>query len=54
VPPVAGILEWVVEAAISGLIGLLVGAASIPVAGFVFAPAWKRLKSFLQGDRKGS
>jgi uncharacterized protein len=54
VPPVAGILEWVVEAAISGLIGLLVGAASIPVAGFVFAPAWKLLKSFLQGDRKGS
>jgi uncharacterized protein len=47
VPPVAGILEWVVEAAISGLIGLLVGAASIPVAGFVFAPAWKSLKRFL-------
>jgi hypothetical protein len=47
VPPIAGILEWVVEAAISGLIGLLVGAASIPVAGFVFAPAWKWLKHFL-------
>jgi uncharacterized protein len=53
-PPVAGILEWVVEAAISGLVGLLVGAALIPVVGFVFAPAWKLLKSFLQGDRKGS
>jgi predicted DNA repair protein MutK len=34
VPPVAGILEWVVEAAVSGVIGLLVGAASIPVVGF--------------------
>jgi uncharacterized protein len=48
VPPIAGILEWVVEAAISGLIGLLVGAASIPVAGLVFAPAWKWLKRLLQ------
>ncbi|MEH2592507.1 DUF808 domain-containing protein [Bradyrhizobium sp. AZCC 1721] len=41
VPPVAAILEWVVEAAISGVIGLLIGAASIPVVGFVIAPAWK-------------
>ena len=47
VPPIAGILEWVVEAAISGLIGLLVGAASIPVVGLVVAPAWKWLKRFL-------
>ena len=53
-PPLAGILEWVVEAAISGLIGLLVGAASIPVAGFVFAPAWKWLKRFRPGHGKGA
>ncbi|UPJ50766.1 DUF808 domain-containing protein [Bradyrhizobium sp. 200] len=53
-PPLAAILEWAVEAAISGVIGLLVGAASIPVVGFVFAPAWKLLKSFLQDDRKRS
>jgi uncharacterized protein len=43
-PPLAAILEWMVEAAISGVIGLLVGAVSIPVAGFVLAPAWKSLK----------
>src|SRR6476619_3887161 len=36
-PPLAAILEWTVEAAISGVIGLLVGAVSIPVVGFVFA-----------------
>ncbi|MEH2624247.1 putative DNA repair protein MutK [Bradyrhizobium sp. AZCC 1719] len=48
VPPVAALLEWVVEAAISGVIGLLVGAASIPVVGFVVAPAWKWLKHLLQ------
>ena len=52
VPPIAGILEWVVEAAISGLIGLLVGAASIPVVGLVVAPAWKWLKRFLH--RRGN
>jgi len=46
-PPLAAILEWAVEAAISGVIGLLVGAVSIPVVGFVFAPAWKSLKRFL-------
>jgi len=46
-PPLAAILEWAVEAAISGAIGLVVGAVSIPVVGFVFAPAWKSLKRFL-------
>jgi predicted DNA repair protein MutK len=54
IPPLAAILEWVVEAAISGVIGLLVGAVSIPVAGFVFAPAWKSLKRVLHRGRKRS
>ncbi|MEH2504337.1 putative DNA repair protein MutK [Bradyrhizobium sp. AZCC 1578] len=54
VPPVAAILEWVVEAAISGVIGLLVGAASIPVVGFVVAPAWKWLKHLLQRRQNGA
>lgn len=44
VPAAAGILEWIVEAAISGVLGLLVGAASIPVVGFMIAPGWKLLK----------
>jgi hypothetical protein len=47
VPAAAGILEWIVEAAISGVIGLVVGAASIPVVGFIFAPGWKLLKRLL-------
>jgi predicted DNA repair protein MutK len=51
VPPVAAIVEWVVEAAISGVIGLLIGAASIPVVGFVIAPAWKAVKAVLRGGR---
>ena len=51
-PPVAAILHWMVEAAISGVIGLVVGAASIPVVGFVFAPAWKVVKGVLPGSGK--
>lgn len=47
VPPLAAILEWAVEAAISGVLGLIVGAALIPAVGFAFAPAWKWLKRFL-------
>ncbi|ANW04585.1 DUF808 domain-containing protein [Bradyrhizobium icense] len=54
VPPIAAIVEWAVEAAISGVIGLLIGAASIPVVGFVFAPAWKAVKGVLQRGRQAS
>jgi predicted DNA repair protein MutK len=39
--PVSGLVEWVVTAGGSGVVGLLVGLALIPVAGFVLAPAWK-------------
>ena len=48
-PSAAGLLKWIVEAAISGVIGLVVGAASIPIIGFAVAPAWKRLKQLLPG-----
>ncbi|MBR1144132.1 DUF808 domain-containing protein [Bradyrhizobium sp. AUGA SZCCT0431] len=48
-PAVAGLLKWIVEAAISGVIGLVVGAASIPVIGYAVAPAWKRVKRLLPG-----
>lgn len=48
-PSAAAVLEWIVEAAISGVLGLLIGAAAIPIIGFAVAPAWKRLKRFLPG-----
>lgn len=38
--PLAGTVEWVVTAAGSGLVGLVVGAALIPVTSFILAPAW--------------
>jgi predicted DNA repair protein MutK len=48
-PSAAAALQWIVEAAISGVVGLVVGAASIPIIGFAVAPAWKRLKRLLPG-----
>ncbi|KQP80360.1 MULTISPECIES: DUF808 domain-containing protein [unclassified Methylobacterium] len=41
--PLAGIVEWLVTAAGSGLVGLAVGAALIPITSFVLAPAWNSL-----------
>ena len=38
---------WIVTAAGSGLIGLLLGALLIPVVGHIFAPAWRMLKQAL-------
>lgn len=48
-PSAAGALEWIVEAAISGVLGLLIGALTIPIVGFAVAPAWKGVKRFLPG-----
>ena len=30
------------DAALSGVLGLVIGAVSIPLAGYVIAPAWKQ------------
>ena len=49
-PPVAALLEWLVEAAISGVIGLLIGGVLLPVVGFILAPAWKAIKGALPGS----
>jgi len=37
-------VKWTVMAFLSGIAGLLIGAVSIPIVGFVFAPAWKLVK----------
>jgi predicted DNA repair protein MutK len=52
VPATAGLLEWMVTATISGVIGLIIGAAAIPIVGFAVAPAWKRLKGLRPGAHK--
>ena len=51
-PSAAGAVKWIVAAVLSGIVGLSIGAASIPVIGFAFAPAWNLLKDIL-GGRQG-
>ncbi|GJD76347.1 DUF808 domain-containing protein [Methylobacterium goesingense] len=41
--PLAGTVAWLVTAAGSGLVGLVVGAALIPVTSFILAPAWNSI-----------
>jgi len=46
-PSAAGPVKWIVRAFLSGVVGLAIGAASIPVIGFAVAPTWKLLKGIL-------
>lgn len=45
VPALAGLVEWVVAAIGSGIVGLLLGIALIPVVGLVLAPGWRRVRA---------
>jgi predicted DNA repair protein MutK len=46
-PMAKGFVHWLVSAAGAGVIGLALGAALIPLAGYVLAPAWKAVKAVL-------
>lgn len=50
-PSASGVLEWAVVAAISGLLGLLIGAVLLPIVEFAVAPAWKLVKAALPGRK---
>nr|WP_246736213.1 DUF808 domain-containing protein [Enterovirga sp. DB1703] len=50
-PAAAGAVAWLVTAAGSGIVGLVVGAALIPVASFMVAPAWRILSGALRPQR---
>lgn len=41
---IAGLTEWLVSAALSGIVGLIVGAVTIPIAGKILGPAWRGMK----------
>lgn len=43
VPAMAGFLEWLVSAIGSGILGLVLGFALIPVVGKVIVPVWRRV-----------
>jgi predicted DNA repair protein MutK len=47
-PPIAGLAEWLVTAVGSGIVGLLIGAALIPIIGSVVAPVWTKLRRVLR------
>jgi predicted DNA repair protein MutK len=42
-PSFAGAVEWLVTAAGSGLVGLIIGAALIPISEHILAPGWRVL-----------
>jgi predicted DNA repair protein MutK len=44
-PDFAGAVEWIVTAAGSGIVGLAIGAALIPLTSRVIMPLWNSLKS---------
>jgi predicted DNA repair protein MutK len=44
VPAIGATAEWIVTAAASGLFGLLVGAAIIPLVQHVIGPLWNSLR----------
>jgi predicted DNA repair protein MutK len=43
VPPIGAIVEWIVTAIGSGLVGLVVGGALIPITAYLIAPLWSGL-----------
>jgi uncharacterized protein len=45
-PSAAGAVKWIVVTLLSGLVGLLIGAVSIPLVELTFAPAWRLFKAF--------
>lgn len=42
-----GFWSWLVEAAASGMVGLVVGALAIPVMGYVAGPVWRQTRAVL-------
>ncbi|MEF2550532.1 DUF808 domain-containing protein [Aurantimonas sp. A2-1-M11] len=42
-PALPGTVHWIVSATGAGIVGLVIGAALIPVIGYIVAPAWKRI-----------
>ena len=50
-PLVAGAAEWIVTAAGSGIVGLMIGGTLIPVVQFAIAPGWNLLRANLRRIR---
>jgi predicted DNA repair protein MutK len=53
VPVLPGLVGWLVGAAGSGIVGLAIGLALIPVVGHVFGPAVRALSALRRGSPQG-
>jgi predicted DNA repair protein MutK len=51
VPAAGALVEWLVTAALSGVVGLVVGALAIPIAAYVIAPTWRVLKGLVRRQK---
>ena len=45
VAPAAGLVEWLVSAVGSGILGLLIGAVLIPLVQHVAVPVWRSVRT---------
>ncbi len=53
-PMIGSVAEWIVIAALSGLVGIVIGAVCIPLASFVIAPVWRGSKSLLRRPERAA
>jgi predicted DNA repair protein MutK len=50
-PAISGVIQWIVEAAGAGVVGLAIGLALIPFVEYAVAPAWKQSKYVFSSGR---
>ena len=50
-PALAAILDWIVTAALSGAVGVVLGTLAIPLSSHVIAPLWRGVKALFRGKR---
>jgi predicted DNA repair protein MutK len=53
-PFAAGAVKWTVVSFLSGIVGLIIGAVSIPLVGLAFAPTWNLFKERYARQRRRS
>ena len=52
IPVLASVLNWIVEAAGAGVVGIVAGLIAIPVTGYAISPMWRYIKSLLPHRRR--
>jgi predicted DNA repair protein MutK len=51
VPFAKGFSAWLVEAAFSGVVGIIIGALTIPAMSYVVSPLWRAVRAALPARR---